>query len=507
MSKKTKTSDFHTLERKFLKPLQKIAWDIDSPNLGTMYDAVGRLATVTNNRLLLPKGMELLSSRDRNVKQAAFTVTGKNVYGPYISEFIVALKEDMNPAEREQILQGIHERFSQTGGPASPLEQKNWIKNLETLGIEHQPSVFGLMIGLGKPGKNWITKQIRENIKGITLGAVPTISMFPENDRKRLVKLLCDGAAKKRRDLLPYICGIIDQQTLKFLAVFLRKSQWQDRVEIAEAIAANGIRISSGLVMELVADPKWQVKQALLENLNIESSKLMPLLTVLSHLMAESHARVRAQAERTLLLLGITACDESTLKDQRKRLEKQFRTQLLKATQANKDIDVRWLGIDRDQSDPMIEIMKRVSTMDDELDTSKSTDESPEGVSLADFTKEEKVETPDSEEQLNAEDKSVLLSALLGAQKSTKPDAPEIIDDSSSQKYDPTIPASSRFILVLQKISEDVGKDVPLKLLQAQSAKAGLSDDEFSKALAELEEQGIIYQSKKGTVSYTEIEL
>jgi len=504
MSKKT--SEYQSLERKFLKPLQKIAWDIDSPNLGTMYDAVGRLATVTNNRLLLPKGMDLLSSSDKNVKQAAFTVAGKNVYGPYISEFTEALK-DMNPAEREQILQGIHEMFSQTGGPTSVSEQKNWIKNLETLGIEHQPSVFGLMIGLGKPGKNWVTRQIRDNIKGITLGSVPTISMFPENDRKRLIKLLCAGSSKKRRDLLPYICGIIDQKTLKFLAVFLRKSQWQERVEIAEAVAVNGMRISSGLVMELVADPKWQVKQALLENLNIESSKIMPLLTVLSHLLAESHTRVRAQAERTLLLLGITACDESTLEDQRKRLEKQFRTQLLKATQANKDIDVTWLGIERDQSDPMIEIMKKVSTMEDGLDTSESTDDDPEGVSLADFTKAEKVEKPDNEEQLREEDKSVLLAALLGAQKSSKSEPQVIVDDPSSQEYDITIPASSRFILVLQKLSEKVGKEVSLEMIQTESEIAGLTEDEFIKALAELEEQGIIYRSSEGAVSYVDFDM
>jgi hypothetical protein len=506
MSKKTKTSDYQTLERKFLKPLQKIAWDIDSPNLGTMYDAVGRLATVTNNRLLLPKAMELLSSNDNNVRQAAFTVAGMNVYGPYISEFTVALK-DMNPAEREQILQGIHEMFSQTGGPVSISEQKNWIMNLETLGIEHQPSVFGLMIGLGKPGKNWVTKQIRDNIKGITLGAVPTISMFPENDRKRLIKLLCDGAAKKRRDLLPYICGIVDQQTLKFLSLFLRKSQWQDRVEIAEAVAVNGIRVSSGLVMELVADSKWQVKQALLENLNIKSSKILPLLTVLSHLMAESHARVRAQAERTLLLLGVTACDESTIEDQRKHLEKKFRTQLLKATQDNKDIDVEWLGIERDQSDPMIEIMQKVSTMEDELDTSKSADEDPEGVSLADFTKVEKVEEPDNEEQLKEEDKSVLLAALLGAQKSSKPEPLVLVDDTSSQEYDITIPASSRFILVLQKLSDRIGKEVSLEMIQTESEKAGLTEEEFTKALAELEEQGIIYRSSEGTVSYVDFEM
>jgi len=56
-------------------------------------------------------------------------------------------------------------------------------------------------------------------------------------------------------------------------------------------------------------------------------------------------------------------------------------------------------------------------------------------------------------------------------------------------------------------MSEDVGKDVPLNLLKEQTVKAGLTDDEFSKALAELEEQGIIYQSKRGTVSYTDIEL
>ena len=506
MSKKSKTSDYLALEQRFLKPLQKIAWDIDSPNLGTMYDAVGRLATVTNKRLLLPKAMDLLSAVDRNVKQAAFTVAGRNLSGLYQTEFFVSLK-DMNPVEREQILQGIQEMFTQTGGPTSTFEQKIWIQNLETLGREHQPAVFGLMIGLGKPGKNWVTKQIRDNINGITLGSVPKLSMFPENDRKRLIKLLCEGAAKKRRDLIPYICGIVDQKTLKFLAAFLRKSKWQDRVEIAEAVALNGIRISSGLVMQLVADSKWQVKQALLEKLNIGTSKIAPLLTVLSHLMAESHTRVRAQAERTLLLLGISACEDSTLKDQRKRLEKQFRTQLLKATQDNKDIDVKWLGIERDQSDPMVDILKKITPMGDELGTIESVDEGPEGVSLADFTKEEKVETPDSEEQLNLEDKSVLLSALLGAQKSSEPEAPESVDDSSSQGYDPTIPASSRFILILQKMSEDIGKDVPLNLLQERSAKAGLSEEEFSKALAELEEQGIIYQSKKGTVSYTDIEL
>ena len=504
MSKTAKTSSYHSLERKLLKPLQKIAWDIDSPNIGIMYDAVGRLATVQFNRLLLPKAMDLLESPDRNIKQAAYTTAGKNMYGVYLSEFTHALKE-MNPAEREQILQGIHEEFSHNGGPTSVSEQKNWIKSLETLGKEHQPSVFGLMIGLGRPGKTWVTKQIRDDIKGITLGTVPRIILFPESDRKGLIKLLCDGAAKKRRDLLPYICGIVDEKTLKYLAVFIRKSEWQERVEIAETVAVNGIRSSTGLVMELVADSKWQVKQGLLENLNLESSKLSPLLTVLSHLMAESHSRVRAQAERTLLLLGITACDGSTLKEQRKRLEKQFRSQLLKATRTNKDVNVEWLGIERDPSDPMIDIMKKIAPIVDQPDSSDTA--GPEGVSLADFSKEEKVEPPKAEEPLNEEDKSTLLSALLGAQKSSEPVAPIIIDDPSPQKYDPTIPYGSRFILVLQKASEEIGKEVPIDMLQSECKKAGLTVKEFKKALAEFEEQGIIYRSSKKTVSYADMDL
>ena len=502
MSKKSKTSSYASLERKYLKPLREIAWDIDSPNLGTMYDAVGRLATVELNRLLLPKAMDLLQTSDRNVKQAAFTVAGRNMHGTYLTEFTHALME-MNPAEREQILQGVQEMFNQTGGPTSVLEQKNWIKSLETLGKEHQPTVFGLMVGLGSSGKKWVTKQIRNNIKNISLGTVPKLNLFPEKDRKQQIKLLSEKAAKERRDLLPYICGIVDERTFKFLSVFMRKSEWQERVEIAEANARIGIQSSTGLTMELVADAKWAVKQGLLENLNIKNSKLTSLLKVLSHLLAESHTRVRAQAERTLLLLGLTPCEGTNLDNQRKRLEKQFRTQLLKATQANKDIDVHWLGIQRDTSDPMVEIMQKIAPEDEE---SVTTDEAgPEGVSLADFTKEKT--QPAAEEQLNEEDKSTLLSALLGAQKATQPQPPIIIDEPENQEFDPTIPFSSRFILVLQRVSEEVGKEVPIDLLQTECEKVGLTDSEFNKALADFEKQGIIYKSSKKTVSYADIEL
>jgi len=490
--------DIQSQEVAALQNLQKIAWDIDSPNIGIMYDAVGRLASISTSRLLLPKALELLCSKDRNVKQAAFTVAGKNAYGKYLGELFSALN-DLNPAEREQTLQGIQEMFSQTGGPASIHEQKNWIKNLGGLGREHQPAVFELMIHLGTLGKTWIIKQIRDNINGISLGAVPTLSMFPDNDKKSIVGLLSSKAAKERRDLIPYICGIMDHRTLNHLQVFMRKSTWQERVDIASAVASLGVKSWTGLVMELVADTKWQVKQALLENLRIETSKMSVLFTVLSHLLAESHTRVRTQAERTLLQMGNVACEDATIKEQRKKLEKRFRTQLLKAAQANKDIDVKWLGIERKQTDPMFEIMERVSPDSDDAGLPAVTVDTPEGVSLADF----ELEKPSVAEK---EDKSSLLSALLGAKKSVVTETPIIVEE-EPLVLDPTIPAASRFILVMQRVAEDVGKDVPISLLSAKCIEAGLSEEDFDRALSELEQQGIVYRSGKGSVSYVDIEL
>jgi hypothetical protein len=499
---KTEMPDIKTKEAEAILSLQRIAWDIDSPNLGIMYDAIGRLAAITTSRLLLPKALDLVTAKDRNVKQAAFTFVGKNAYGSYLSELIAALKV-LNPAEREQVLQGIQEMFSQTGGPMSTQEQRNWIKNLEGLGREHQPVVFELMTNLGVPGKNWIVKQIRDNINGISLGAVPTLSLFPESDRKRIIGILSKKAARERRELIPYICGIIDQGTQNNLQIFLKKSTWQERVEIAGAIAAIGIRSSSGLVMEIVADSKWQVKQALLENLSIEKSKMSALFIILSYLLAESHTRVRTQAERLLLLLGIIACEDTTLKEQRKKLEKRFRTQLLKAVQSNKDIDVKWLGIERKQSDPMADIMNKVSSGFDNEDLSQALDSAPEGVSLADFTREKP--SPKGE-QIKEEEKSVLLSALLGAKKKVISDSPTKEKNSETLLLDPTIPATSRFILILQRISVTLGKDVPLDFLSSKCVEAGLTVEEFDKVFHELEKQGIVYRSREGTISYVDIE-
>jgi hypothetical protein len=504
VSKKKSGLDLETLEIRALKDLKKISYDIDSPDLGVMYDAVGRLASHQTNRSLLPKAMELLHSQDQNVKQAAFIVAGKNAYGSYISEIFTILKI-LNPVERAQVLQGIQEMFSQTGGPESPNEQKSWIGALESLGKEHQPTVFGLMKFLGDPGYRWVIRQIRDNIDNISLGAVPALSSFSIEKRKKMIRLLSDVASKKRRDMLPYICGIVDQTTFGRLAIFLKGSKWQERVEIASAISNTGIRATTGFIMELVGDSSWQVKQALLENLNIGNSNFPTISKILSYLVKETHTRVRGQAERTLLQLGSIACHDSLIKEQRKKLEKEYRTQLLKAALANKDLDARWLGVEIEKVDPMYDIMKRVTEEYDSTESDRIETAEPVGVSLLDLA------TPASSEEetiLAEEDKSILLSALLGAQKKsiTEPEEKTRID-SQDIPLDPTIPPSSKFLLLLQRMAKDVGKDVPVNDLLSKAEESGMNEGDFEKAMDELEKQGIIYRSSKGTVSYVDIEL
>ena len=181
MSKKKGSLDLIALEKKALKVLKKIAYDIDSPDLGTMYDAVGRLASHENSRSLLPKAMELLESPDQNIKQASFTVAGKFAFGEYTQEVFSSLKS-LNPVEREQVLQGIQEKFYQTGGPDSNGELKLWIKAIEGLGKEHQRAVFGLMRSLGEPGKRWVTKQIKEH------GLKDKQLTFAESGLRKLVR-------------------------------------------------------------------------------------------------------------------------------------------------------------------------------------------------------------------------------------------------------------------------------------------------------------------------------
>jgi hypothetical protein len=359
------------------------------------------------------------------------------------------------------------------------------------------------MRSLGEPGKRWVTKQIKDNFEDISLGAVPALSGFPERTKKTLIKLLATTSAKKRRDMLPYICGIVDQSTYSNLSVFLRGSKWQERVEIATAVANAGIKSTSGFVMELVGDSNWQVKQALLDNLNVRESKFSAVSKILSFLVKESHDRVRARAERTLLILGSEKCDDSTLTEQREKLEKQYRTQLLRAAEANKDLDAEWLGVDMKKIDPMHEIMSKV-TEDDEEESSTEVDDSPVGFTLADISSK----TQDDEVSVvEGEDKSILLSALLGAQKKSQEEHETLDVSDDDLPLDPTIPPTSKFLLLLQRMSDRVGKDVPINDLLTKAEESGMDEFEFEDAMNELEKQGIIYRSSKGTVSYVDIEL
>lgn len=481
------------VEEASLENLREIEWNIDSPDPAKMYESVSELASYSANLCLLPKAMDLLTHKDKNVQHAAFTVAAKGAFGQYVVALFNAMR-NLNPAEREQTLQSIQERFSKDGGPSSRTEQKLWVKQLEMLGREHQPTAFALMPSLGNVGTRWLTKQIRENTKSISLGAVPAIALFPQKQRKKLIRLLSEKAAKEKRELLPYVCGIVDRNTHGYLAAFMKGSSWQERVEIAGAIARNGITSTSGLVMQLVGDANWQVKQALLENIDIQESKISSVLRVLGYLVTETHSRVRSLAERTLLLLGLEKCKGSTLENQRSRLEKEFRPQVMKAASKNKDLDVKWLGIKNERPDPMSEILEKV-TDDKTAKVREEEDEKPEGVSLSDLAKSEEGHT---EPASSGDDKSVLLAALLDAKKST---------DSAVSEIDPKQPASKRFLNMLQTLSKKQGKDVPMEQLVEHASSYELSQEDLFITMAELEKQGIIYRSGEGTVSYADWEM
>ena len=500
MSKKTSStrpSKLAKIEQKSVELLREISWKIDSPDPVKMYEASNELSLHPANRCLLPKVMDLLSHPKQDMQHASFTMAAKNVFGPYISDFFKFLKP-LNPALKEQILQSVHERFAQEGSPTSSKEQKAWVDELAELGRGHQPIVFSLMRWLGSPGFKWVSEYIQDNVKGVSLGAVPPLSGFPEKDRKKLLKTLCEKASKDKREILPEISGIVDESTVSLLSSFLRSSSWEERVHIAQAISRIGITKASGLVMELVGDKDWQVKQALVEDLNIADSNFSSLLKVLGYLITETHSRVRSQTERVMLRLGLEKCAKSKLKDQREKLEKKFRSQLLKAARSHRDIDAKWLGVDHKKPDPISEILKKVS--DDEADM-EDEPEKPEGVSLADFAPSTKEPETESEE---SEDKAVLLSALLGAKKASQAEATQEAA-AEDMPLDPTLPATSKFMLLLQRSSDKHGKDVPLNALLADAEKFSLTEEELFGALTELEKKGLIYRSKKGTVSYVDM--
>jgi hypothetical protein len=481
-------SELSSLEMKKIRELRSISSSLDSPDLGVMYTAAGKLMSYPIARSLLPKTMSLLDTSDATLRRLMYRTAGRNVYGYYIPELFKSMST-INPAEREQVLQGIEELFETSGSPSSSDEQKKWIAALETTGREHQPTVFGIMASLGSAGATWATKRVKNRIETIAYGTVPKLLSFPETKRKKLIQTLCEESARKRPELLPYIGGIMDHSSIKLLAPFLKKGSWQDRVEVAKAVGRIGITSTTGIVMEIVADPEWRVKQALLEAIDISSSKLSSLISILSYLVADSHSRVRGQAERTMLLMGNTPCAGSTLETQRKRVEKQFRQHLLKAAGLNLDVDSKWLGVEIEE-DPIPYISE--------------TADGPEGVSLLDLQPEtEQAEEPTGKLDLMA----ALLKARSQASAEPEPEEEPEVEFTENIESAKTLPNTDKFLLLLKQTGGHSARGVSLTRLKKEASSLEMSEAELEEALSELEKDGIVYRSSKGTVKRVDIEL
>ncbi len=475
-------------ERKKLRELRAIASSLDSPNLGEMYTAAGKLMTLQCGKSLLPKAMSLLDKGDETLRRLVYRSAGRNVYGKYIPELFEWMKR-INPAEREQVLQVVEESFRTIGSPFSRQEVDAWINVLSNIGHEHQATVFGIMALLGDAGFKWAKKRIKNNIETISIGTIAKLGEFPPNVRTKLVRVAIGEATKRKPDLLPYLCEITDKSSLKYLRSFLESGNWQDRIHVARAIGRVGITSSKGIVMDIVADPDWRVKQELIESIDISRSNLSNVMKILSYMVADSHSRVRGQADRTILLLGCEPCKDMDLETQRVKLEKQFRTQLLRAAPKNRDIDSRWLGIEID--DHPIPILN------------ESSDE-PAGISLIDIssktTEEKAVESP----------KSDLLAALLKAKEKAvlkEPIIPDVVEEVIVDDIEMSLPATEKFMQVLKKLSGKSGRGVSLDRIKREASSLEMSEEEVDEALGQLEKDGIVYRSSRGTIKRVDIEL
>ncbi len=475
-----------------IKKLASIARNLDSPDMQIMYSAGGSLVEQGIARSLLPKAMSLLTAEDPFIRKLVFRLAGQNAFGTYIDALFDELKE-INPAEREQVLHAIEERFSIYGAPYSKEEQALWISVLDKLGNEHQPTVVGIMSYFGKHGLNWIRKLIKNRIADIKPGSLPNIKSYPENDQIKIIKLLTVQAAKDRIDLLPFLSEIVDSSTVRLLAPFLSSSDWKNRALVAEAIGRVGITSSSGLVMEIIADTDWQVKRRFLEHLNIKESRFSAVFKILSYILTDSRIAIRNFAERILLTLGAVECDGTHLEDQRKRIEKKYRSHLLRAASKNEDIDSKWLGVSIEKMDP-------IPVMNEDEDSEF------EGVSLSDIESTQEKETPSTD----AGAKLDLMAALLSAKKeveSTDVSVDSVISEiTSTDSYDDSMSIADQLILLLKQVSTESGKDVQLSELKNRALEQGFSESDFKDIITQLEKEGTIYRSSKGTISYVDID-
>ncbi|TFG13837.1 HEAT repeat domain-containing protein [Candidatus Thorarchaeota archaeon] len=471
-----------------LRNLRAISNSLDSPDLGVAYTAAAELMQHQAARSLLPKIMSILNVDDLTLRKLNFRFAGMHAFGPYIPSLFQAL-ESINPAEREQVLQSVEEAFSKTGGPLSSLEQKRWVEALDEVGHEHQATVFGIMAHLGRRGARWVGDKIRKQTEIVSYGSVPKILSFRESTAKRMLKTLAKKAAKRKPELLEYICGVVDQSTIGYLAPFLSSGDWKTRAEVAKAIGKIGITSASGIVMEIVSDPDWRVKQALLEKINISDSRLTSLLKIIDCFANDSHVRVRGQAERTLLNLGHAACDEEDLDEQRDRIMRKFRQRLLDAATNNPDIDSNWMGVEVEEHP---------------IPYMAEADDSQKGISLSDIAPSEEEAKSGGSEQAG------LLSALLkakdsvnsgqkaGSSKRDAPDKLELDDDMSE---------TERFMRLLKYLSGGQDRDVTLEDLHKKAGEANLTEEDLEEALEQLEREGTVYRSKKGAIRRVDMEL
>ncbi len=474
-------------EAKKIREMRAISLSLDSPDLGTMYNAAGKLMAYPLGRSLLQKTMSLLDKGDATLRRLMYRTAGRNVYGKYVPELFESMR-DINPAEREQVLQVIEELFQTIGSPSSLTEQKRWMQALEEVGHEHQPTIFGIAATLGRTGVRWAKRRIKK-IETISIGTVPKLDDFPDRARSDLIRTAITEAMKKKAELLPYICEIVDTKTLKYLKAILGSSDWQDRIHVAKAVGRLGISSATGLVMDIVADPDWRVKQVLLEAINIGECRFSSLMRVLGYMVVDSHSRVRGQADRVILSLATIACRNSELETQRKKLQKQFRSQLLRAAANNKDIDSTWLGVDI-EGHPIPFIPEDM--------------EESEGISLSEISPKDETTEAESASKMD------LLSALLQAREEAGPKEPpgaSSPQEAGSEEIDSSLPPTDKFLQILKKLSPASNRGVSLKRIVEHAGKIGMSEIEVNEALSELEKDGIVYRLNKGTIKRVDIEL
>jgi len=475
------------LELRALKEMRRVAWNLESPNQDSMYQAAQSFSIYNVNRTLLPKAMTLLKADDIFLQKLVIRTVGKNVYGGYVKEFFDHL-DGISPAEIAQVLMSIREAFKENGPPVSSGEQKQWIQVLEGLGREHQPGILELMATFGTTGVRWTKRLIREDIENLNIGAVASIREFEAKHRNTIVALVCEEAAKRKRDLLPYIAGVVDTKSVRFLRVFL-SGKWQERREVACAIGRVGINTTSGIVREVLNDPDWRVKQALIESIGIGQSCFTSLLRIMEILVADSHKRVHGSARRLLLRLGTEACLNSDIMIQREKLIKRFRGQLLKAAPSNKDIDSSWLGVDMSEDDVI-----PYFGPEDSSDPSR-----PEPVGISDFAPPE------------TDLRQALLKKMLESKESSVPrigidDSATVREPSSGpDEVDLRLPPPGRFLALMDRLSANLGKALPLSVMRVKAPEIEMSVKEFDKILDQLVKEGTVYMVDKETIRRADI--